>query len=103
MATMDSTAEIGKLIRRKRMKSKLVLSGTMRRRRTVLVPSGLVKRFHSNNHIDFILQPRPEERALARVSKDGHRRDPCPRPSFETAALRARPPQDEVLGSSFDR
>jgi hypothetical protein len=45
--------------------------------------------------ISFI-SPRPEERALARVSKDGHRS--CPWPSFETAALRARPPQDEVRG-----
>src|SRR5260370_40342637 len=28
---------------------------------------------------------------------------PCPWPSFETAARRARPPQDEVLGFDFDR
>ena len=32
IATIDSTAEIGKLMRRKRMKSNLVSSGTMRRR-----------------------------------------------------------------------
>jgi len=48
--------------------------------------------------------PRPEERAPerlskeARISKDGHKRDRAPRPSFETAAQRARPPQDEVRG-----
>ena len=30
MATIDSTAEIGKLMRRKRMKSNLVSSGTIR-------------------------------------------------------------------------
>src|SRR5258707_15319691 len=41
---MDSSAETGKLTRRKRMKSKLVLSGTMRRRRTFLVPTGLADR-----------------------------------------------------------
>ncbi len=39
----------------------------------------------------------------ARVSKDGHKRDHAPRPSFETAARRARPPQDEVRGFDFDR
>jgi hypothetical protein len=31
-------------------------------------------RFRGSNHIDIIRQPRPVERALARVSKDGHRR-----------------------------
>src|SRR5262252_3803422 len=44
MATMDSTAEIGKLTRRKLMKSKLVSSGTMRRRCTFLVPNGRLNR-----------------------------------------------------------
>ena len=34
IATIDSIAEIGKLMRRKRMKSNFVLSGTMRSRRT---------------------------------------------------------------------
>jgi hypothetical protein len=33
MAAIDNIAEIGKLMRRKRIKSKRVLSGTMRRRR----------------------------------------------------------------------
>jgi len=36
--------------------------------------AGLVRRFRGSNHIDTIHQPRPEERALARVSKDGHKR-----------------------------
>src|SRR5882757_6072123 len=36
MARIDSAAEIGKLTRRKRMKSNLVSSGTMRRRRTAV-------------------------------------------------------------------
>jgi hypothetical protein len=35
----------------------------------------LAQRFRGSNHIDLIHQPRPEERAVARVSKDGHRRD----------------------------
>ena len=35
IATIDSTADTGKLMRRKRMKSNLVSSGTMRSRRTV--------------------------------------------------------------------
>ena len=35
----------------------------------------LAHRFRSSNHIDIISKPRPEERAFARVSKDGHRRD----------------------------
>src|SRR5215467_3405877 len=34
IATIDSIAETGKLMRRKRMKSNLVSSGTIRRRRT---------------------------------------------------------------------
>src|SRR5229473_7568142 len=40
----------------------------------------------------------------ARVSKDGRKRDRAQWPSFETAARRARPPQDEVRGCirSFD-
>src|SRR5258705_6812468 len=86
--------------------------------------SDLVQRFHGTNHIDFIPQPRPEERApksglldfgnqkvsksatadfdarVLRLSKDEGRpqASSCPRPSFETAARRARPPQDEVRG-----
>src|SRR5258708_24289568 len=57
--------------------------------------SDLVQRFHGTNHIDFIPQPRPEERALARVSKDGHRRDracghPSRRPRKERGLLRMR-------------
>src|SRR5262249_40308657 len=62
---------------------------------------GLVQRFRGTNHIDIILQPRPEERApelvegCARLEGRPQARS-CPRPSFETAALRARPPQDEV-------
>jgi hypothetical protein len=43
-----------------------------RRRPAIPIP---VQRFRSSNHIDIINQPRPEERALARVSKDRHRRD----------------------------
>ena len=42
--------------------------------------------------------------ALMRVSKDGHQAKACPRPSFETAAPRARPPQmrSEDLNVMFD-
>src|SRR6266480_7372794 len=40
-----------------------------------------------------INQPRPEERALARVSKDGHKRD---RASGHPSRRRFAPPQDEV-------
>src|SRR5271155_403902 len=40
IATIDSIAEIGKLMRRKRMKSNLVSSGTMRRRRKVCLSLG---------------------------------------------------------------
>src|SRR5271154_4167096 len=43
----------------------------------------LVHRFRSLNHIDIINQPRPEERALARVSKDGRRQGHATA-SFET-------------------
>src|SRR5215467_7326418 len=52
-------------------------------------------------------QPRPEERApelvegCARLEGWPQAR-PCPRPSFETAAQRARPPQDEVRGFDFN-
>src|SRR5437899_6004031 len=60
----------------------------------------VVQRFRGLNHMNVIHQPHPEERALARVSKDGSRRGPCRRPSFETAARRARPPQDEVVSLS---
>src|SRR5258707_11372195 len=67
-----------------------------------------VHRFHGANHIDIIHQPRPEERApelvegCARLEGRPQARS-CPRPSFETAARRARPPQDEVRGFGFDR
>src|SRR5260370_19477135 len=61
----------------------------------------LVQRFQGTNHIDFIHQPRPEERAPeplskdARVSKDDHRRDgacghPSRRPRQERGLLRMR-------------
>ena len=55
----------------------------------------LVQRFHGTNHIDIIHWPRPEERALARVSKDGHKRDrarghPSRRPREERGLLRMR-------------
>jgi hypothetical protein len=42
-----------------------------------------------------ISQPRPEERALARVSKDGHKRE---RASGHPSRRRYAPPQDEVCG-----
>ena len=53
----------------------------------------LVQRFHGTNHIDIIHWPRPEERARARVSKDGHKRDrarghPSRRPREERGLLR---------------
>jgi len=41
MATIDRIADIGKLNLRKRMKSKFVLSGTIRRRRTSFVLAGV--------------------------------------------------------------
>src|SRR5438876_8452308 len=47
-----------------------------------------------------LLQPRPEERALARVSKDGHNRD---RASGHPSRRRFAPPQDEVCGLSSIR
>ncbi len=55
----------------------------------------LVQRFRGLNHIDIIYQPRPEERALARFSKDGHKRDrarghPSRRPRKERGLLRMR-------------
>ena len=58
-----------------------------------------MQRFRASNYIDVINQPRPEERALARVSKDGHKRG-RQWPSFETRANR-RAPLDEVVGSGF--
>src|SRR5437660_3083058 len=42
-----------------------------------------------------INQPRPEERAFARVSKDGNKRD---RESGHPSRRRFAPPQDEVCG-----
>src|SRR2546429_6533220 len=48
--------------------------------------------FESYPRID---QPRPEERAFARVSKDGHKRD---RASGHPSRRRFAPPQDEVFG-----
>jgi hypothetical protein len=42
-----------------------------------------------------INRSRPEERALARVSKDGHKRD---RASSHPSRRRFAPPQDEVCG-----
>src|SRR5258707_8713724 len=55
--------------------------------------SSLEKRFRSSNHIDVIHRPRPEERALARVLKDGHKQDrarghPSRRPRKERGLLR---------------
>jgi hypothetical protein len=47
-----------------------------------------------------INRPRPEERALARVSKDGHKRD---RASGHPSRRRFAPPQDEVCGLSSIR
>jgi hypothetical protein len=44
-----------------------------------------------------INQPRPEERALARVSKDGQKRN---RASGHPSRRRFAPPQDEVCGLS---
>src|SRR3984893_14956617 len=44
-------------------------------------------------NIALSTQPRPEERALARVSKDGHKRD---RASGHPSRRRFAPPQDEV-------
>src|SRR5205085_6101450 len=40
IAAIDSIADTGKLMRRKRMKSNFVSSGTMRRRRTARLSSG---------------------------------------------------------------
>src|SRR5258706_14198301 len=53
----------------------------------------LVQRLDGTYDVDIIHQPRPEERALARVSKDGHRRDcacghPSRRPREERGLLR---------------
>src|SRR5215475_5037002 len=54
------------------------------------------------------ISPRPEERApelvegCARLEGRPQARS-CPWPSFETAARRARPPQDEVRDFDFDR
>src|SRR4030088_1045200 len=55
-------------------------------------PSAAFPRFESHRHIN---PPRPEELALARVSKDGHRRD---RASGHPSRRRFAPPQDEVCG-----
>src|SRR5215467_9578598 len=49
----------------------------------------------ATNHIDIIHRPRPEERALARVSKDGNKRDrarghPSRLPREERGILRMR-------------
>jgi hypothetical protein len=49
-------------------------------------------RFQSYRHV---VEPRPEERALARVSKDGHKRN---RASGHPSRRRFAPPQDEVCG-----
>jgi hypothetical protein len=54
-------------------------------------------RFESYRRIN---KPRPEERALARVSKDGHKRD---RASGHPSRRRFAPPQDEVCGLSSIR
>jgi hypothetical protein len=61
----------------------------------------LVHRFRSSNHIDIINQPRPEERALARVSKDGRRQGRATASILRDAMLRMAP-QDEVRGIKFD-
>ena len=68
----------------------------MQRGVLLLLGIRLAQRFHGSNRIDIIYQPRPEERALARVSKDGHRRDrargghPSRRPREERGLLRMR-------------
>jgi hypothetical protein len=54
--------------------------------------SAAFPRFESYRHIN---EPRPEERALARVSKDGHKRN---RASGHPSRRRFAPPQDEVCG-----
>ncbi len=61
----------------------------------------LVHRFRSSNHIDIINQPRPEERALARVSKDGHRQGRATASILRDAMLRMAS-QDEVRGIKRD-
>src|SRR5215471_15018272 len=63
---------------------------------TLMNAARLVQRFHGSNHIEINHhRPRPEERALARVSKDGHKRDrarghPSRRPREERGLLRMR-------------
>ena len=61
----------------------------------------LEHRFRSPNHIDIINQPRPEERALARVSKDGRRQGRAAASILRDAML-CMAPQDEVGGIKFD-
>src|SRR5207342_2256610 len=55
----------------------------------------LVPRFRGFDYYRHIVEPRPEERALARVSKDGHKQD---RASGHPSRRRFAPPQDEVCG-----
>src|SRR3954462_3971337 len=59
-----------------------------------------VDRFHETDQFGTrTRRPHPEERALARVSKDGGLHGRCLRPSFETHRLRDAP-QDEVRHKS---
>src|SRR5262249_52746490 len=53
-------------------------------------PRRLERSVRVSNHIDIFVQPRPEERALARVSKDGHKRSRT-RAILRDAVLRAAP------------
>jgi hypothetical protein len=61
-------------------------------------PAGYWHAERLENHIDIIDQPRPEERALARVSKDGRRRQGRATASILRDAMLRMAPQDEVRG-----
>jgi hypothetical protein len=58
-------------------------------------PEGLSTAFPRFESYRRINEPRPEERALARVSKDGHKRD---RAGGHPSRRRFAPPEDEVCG-----
>jgi hypothetical protein len=62
---------------------------------------GLAHHLRGSNHFDIIHKPHPEERALARVSKDGGTARTRSHPSRR--AVKNGAPQDEVRGFEIPR
>src|ERR1700755_425618 len=70
IAAIDSNADTGKLMRRKRMKSNLVSSGTMRSRRTVVLVLRLQCRLDRHDLGALPLHPRRHDQTRQREGRE---------------------------------